>query len=66
MTLFLTNSKNGLHSHFWNDDDHAFDHQLDQWGVEKLFQNPDEAIIRELKFYIEYWETFNIKNRSQL
>ena len=45
-------TNNSSHSHTWNDDDQAFDYQLDQWGVEKLLQNSDEAIIRELKFYI--------------
>ena len=58
--------KDGSHSHSWNDGDHAFDYQLDQWGVEKLFQNSDEAIIRELKLYIGYWGKLNIKNKSQL
>ena len=54
-TLYHTDNKNGSHSHSWNDEDHAFDYQLDQWGVENLFQNSDEAIIRELKLYIEDW-----------
>ena len=31
-----------------------------------MFQNSDELIIRELKFYIEDWERLNIKNKSQL
>ena len=31
-----------------------------------LFQNLDEVIIRELKFYIEYWVKLNINNKSQL
>ena len=39
---------------------------LDQWGVEKLFQNSDEAITTELKLYIEYWEKLNTKNKSQV
>ena len=43
-------SKYGSHSHSWNDEDHAFDYQLDQWGVTKLFQNSVEVIIRELNF----------------
>ena len=43
----------GSHSHTWNDENQAFDYQLDQWGVEKLFPNEDEAITRELKIYIE-------------
>ena len=45
-SLSYTNSKDGSHSHTWNDEDHGFKYQLDQWGVEKLFQNSDEAIIR--------------------
>ena len=48
-----TDIKDVSHSHSWNDEDHTFDYQLDQWGVEKLFQNSDEAITRELKLYIE-------------
>ena len=51
-TISNTYSKDGSHSHSWNDEDHAFDYQLYQWGVEKLFQNSDEAITRELKLYI--------------
>ena len=34
-TLSHTDSKDGSHSHSWNDEDHAFDYHLDQWGVEK-------------------------------
>ena len=54
MIISQTDSKYGSHNHSWNDEDHAFDHQLHQWGVEKLFHNSDKAITRELKFYIEY------------
>ena len=53
--LSHTDSKYGSQSHSWNDEDHAFDYQLDQWGIEKLFQNSSEEIIRELKSYIEEW-----------
>ena len=35
-------------------------------GVWEVFQSSDETIIGELKLYIEDWETFNIKNKSQL
>ena len=45
-TLSHTDSNDGSHSHTWNDEDQAFDYQLDQWGVEKLFPNADEAINR--------------------
>ena len=55
-TISHKDSKDGSHSQYWNDEDHAFDYQLDQWGVENLFQNTDEAITRELKLYIEEWE----------
>ena len=65
-TLSHTDSKDGSHSHSWNYEYHAFDYQLDQWGVEKLFQNSDEAITRELKFYIEEWGKSNINNKSQV
>ena len=51
--LSHTNTNNGSHSHTWNDEDQAFDYQLDQWGVEKLVPNEDEAITRVLKMYIE-------------
>ena len=65
-TLYHTDSKDGSHSNSWNYEDHDFDYKLDQWGVEKLFQNSDEAITTELKFYIEYWEKLNTKNKSQV
>ena len=65
-TLSHTYSKNGSHSHSWNDEYHAFEYQLDQWSVDKLFQNSHEAITRELKLYIEYWEKLHIKNKSQV
>ena len=51
--LSHTDIKDSLHSHYWKYEYHAFDYQLYQWGVEKLFQNSDEAIPRELKLYIE-------------
>ena len=50
-----TYTNNSSHSHTWNNDYQAFDYQLDQWGVGKLFHNQDEAITRELKMYIEKW-----------
>ena len=65
-TISQIDSKYGSHSHSWKDQEHAFDYQLYQWGVYKLFQNSDEALIRELKLYIEDKEKFNIKNKSQL
>ena len=54
--LSRKDSKDGFHSNSWNNEDHAFDYQLDQQGVDKLFQNSDEAITIELKFYIQEWE----------
>ena len=45
-TIYHTDSKDGSHSHSCNDEDHTFDCQLDQWGIEKLFHNLDEAINR--------------------
>ena len=51
-TLYHIYSKDGSYSHSWNDEDRAFDYQLDQWGVYMLFQNPYEAITREFKLYI--------------
>ena len=31
--IYHTDSKDSSHSHYWNDEDHAFDYQLYQWGV---------------------------------
>ena len=62
-TISHTYSKYGSHSHYWNDEDHVFDYQLDQWGVDNFFHNSDEVIIRELKMYIEDWDKLNIKNK---
>ena len=66
VNLSHTDSKYGSHRHSWNDEYHTFNYQLDQWGVEKLFHNSDEVIIRELKFYIEDREKLNINNKTQL
>ena len=52
-TLSHTDIKDASHSHLWNDEDHAFDYQLYQWGVKKLFHNSNEAITRKLKLYIK-------------
>ena len=65
-TLPHTDSTYGSKSHSWNDQYRAFDYQLDQWGVEKLFQNSDEAITIELKLYIEEQGKIHIKNNSQV
>ena len=50
-----TSSKDGSHSYSCNYEDRGFDFQLDQWVVDKLFQNLDELIIIELKLCIEDW-----------
>ena len=52
-TLSNTDSKDGSQSHSWYDNDHAFEYQSYQRGVEKLFHNSDEVIIIELKMYVE-------------
>ena len=65
--LYITQIVKTAHTvTLWNDEYHVFDYQLDQWGVENLFQNSDEAITRELKFYIEDWEKLHIKSKSQV
>ena len=65
-TLSQTDSKDGSQSNYWNDEDGASDYQLYQKGVDKLFQNSDKVIIRELKLYIEDREKLNINNKIQL
>ena len=40
-------------SHTWNEEDDAFDHQLDKWGVERVFSEHSEPVKRELRAYIE-------------
>ena len=52
-TLSHTYIKDSSHIHSWNDEDHAFDYQLDHWGVDRLFQNSYEVIIKRLQLYIE-------------
>ena len=32
-TIPQTYSKGGWHIYYWNDEDHAFDYNLGQWGV---------------------------------
>ena len=65
-TLPKTDINDGSQSHCWNDGDYDFEYQLDQWGVERLFHNLDEVLIRELKMYVEYREKLNIKDKRQL
>ena len=40
-------------SHTWNEEDDAFNHQLEKWGVKKLFSEHSEPVKRELRAYIE-------------
>ena len=44
-TISHTYSKYGSHSHYWNDEDHVFDYQLDQWGVDNFFHNTPLLIL---------------------
>ena len=64
MDLYQIESKDGSHSHYWNDEDHAFEYQLDQWGVEELFHNSYEVIISELKLHFENWENWISRTRA--
>ena len=40
-------------SHTWNEEDYSFDHQLDKWGVDRVFSEHSEPVKRELRVYIE-------------
>ena len=51
--------------HTWNEEGDAFDHQLEKWGVEKVFSEHSEPIKRELRAYIEYWEILSMKKYDQ-
>ena len=51
--IYLTQILKWLTQSLLFDEDHSFHYQLDQWGVENLFQNSDEVIIRKLRLYIE-------------
>ena len=42
-------------SHTWNEEDYAFDHQLEKFGVEKVFSEHSEPVKRELRAYIDDW-----------
>ena len=52
-------------SHTWNEEYDAFYHQLEKWGVEKLFSEHSESVKRELRAYIEDWEIFLMKKYDQ-
>ena len=40
-------------SHTCNEEDDAFDHQLDKWCVERVFSEHSEPVKRGLRAYIE-------------
>ena len=50
--LSYTDIKDGSHSHTWNNEDHAFACQLDQWGVEKFFLLKNDCYRRMRIVYI--------------
>ena len=52
-------------SHTWNEEDYAFDHKLDKWGVDRLFSEHPEPVKRELRAYIEDWEKLSMKKDYQ-
>ena len=33
-----------ISSHTWNEEDDAFDHQLDEWGVDQVFSEHSEPL----------------------
>ena len=41
--------------HSWNEQDDAFDQQLDKWGLDRVFSEHSEPVKRELRAYIEDW-----------
>ena len=57
LSSFLTDSEcsENCSSHTRNEEDDAFDHQLDKWGVERVFSEHPEPVKRELIAYIENW-----------
>ena len=44
-------------SHTWNEEDDAFDHQLDKWGADRVFSEHSEPVKIGMRAYIEDWET---------
>ena len=52
-------------SHTWNEEDAAFDHQLDRWGVDRLFSEHSKPFKRYLRAYIEDWEIVSMKKDDQ-
>ena len=39
-------------SHTWNEEDDAFDHQLNKWGVDRVFSEHSEPVKKDLRSYI--------------
>ena len=52
-------------SHTWNEEDNAFDNQLNKWGVDRVFSEHSEPIKRELRAYIEDWGKLSMKKDDQ-
>ena len=38
-----------ISSHTWNEEVDAFDHQLDEWGLDRVFSEHSEPVKRELR-----------------
>ena len=47
-----------ISSHAWNEEDDAFDKQLEKWGARKVFSDHSKPVKRELRDYIEDWGNF--------
>ena len=54
-----------ISSHTWNEEDDAFDHQLDKWCVDRVFSEHSEPVKRELRSYIEDWGKLSMKKDDQ-
>ena len=51
--------------HTWNEDDDAFDQQLETWSVEKLFPDQPKPVTRGLRAYIEDLGEFSLDKNDQ-
>ena len=49
----------------WNEEDDAFDQQLEKWGVKTLFSYKSETAKIELRSYIEDWGEMSMKKNDQ-
>ena len=54
-----------ISSDSWNEEDEAFDHQLDVWGVDRIFSDHPAPVKRELRAYIEDCEKLSMKKDDQ-